>query len=171
MADELSTEILEFWEVARVRAGVSRTGVVTGFGVTASMVPQTWAFGDGPELADELLTLVLDGTKTATASALAEYENADEPLPRAGDLSIVLDGAGHPRALLRTTQVETVAFDDVPAEHARAEGEGDRTLESWRREHERYWRRVLVPQGHEFDARMPVLLERFEVLYPRSADR
>ena len=34
-----------------------------------------WAFGDSPALADELLALVLDGKKTATASAIWSYED------------------------------------------------------------------------------------------------
>ncbi|HEY0187247.1 MAG TPA: ASCH domain-containing protein [Cellulomonas sp.] len=162
-------EILEFWEVARVRAGVVRTGVVTGPGVLGSLVPPTWTFGDGPELADALLDLVLDGVKTATSTALVEFEQSGEPLPRRGDLSIVLDSAGRPRVLLRTTAVATVPFDEVSEEHARAEGEDDRTLASWRREHETYWRRAL---GEDvLDPRLPVVTETFEILYPRASDR
>ena len=105
-----------------------------------------WAFGDNPELADELLALVLSGAKTATADLVVTYEEAGEPIPVVGDLSIVLDGAGAPRALLRTTKVDVVPFSAVTAEHARLEGEGDRTLATWRAEHERYWRRTM-PAG------------------------
>ncbi|GIG37355.1 ASCH domain-containing protein [Cellulomonas pakistanensis] len=164
-------EILAFWEVARVRAGVVRFAAVTGPGVAGTLVPPSWSFGDDPALADELLGLVLDGTKTATSTALAEYEAADEPLPVKGDLSIVTDGAGRPGALIRTTRVETLPFDQVDGGFAAAEGEGDRTLASWRAEHERYWRRVLAPLGAEFAATMPVVTERFELLYPRPGDR
>ena len=46
--------------------------------------PAAWSFGATPEQADELLDLVLDGTKTATASALWDYDADDEPLPEAG---------------------------------------------------------------------------------------
>lgn len=164
-------EILAFWEVARVRAGVVRFASVLGPGVSGSMVPPSWSFGDDPRLADELLGLVLDGTKTGTSTALAELEHADEPLPARGDLSIVTDGAGRPGALIRTTRVETVPFDQVDAEFAASEGEGDRTLASWRAEHERSWRRVLEPLGAELSPGMPVVTERFELLYPRPADR
>lgn len=129
--------------------------------------PPAWAFGDSPQLADELLALVLDGTKTATAGALWHYEADDEPVPSAGEMSIVLDGSGVPRCLIRTTEVRVVAFDAVDAEFARDEGEGDRTLASWRDAHERYFRRTLPSTGHAFAPDMPVVLERFEVLYPR----
>src|SRR5690606_32589544 len=103
-------------------------------------VPEGWAFGATPEHADGLLALVLDGTKTGTASSGWDYEFEGDPLPRVGEFSIILDGAGEPRAVIETTDVRTVPFDEVTAEHAFAEGEDDRTLASWRRIHERFWR-------------------------------
>lgn len=164
-------EVLAFWEVARVRAGVMRVAAVTGPGVAGSLVPPSWSFGNDPDLADALLALVLDGTKTGTSTALAEFDLADEALPVKGDLSIVTDGAGRPGALIRTTRVETVPFDQVDAEFAAAEGEGDRSLASWRAEHEAHWRRVLPPLGAAFAPDMAVVTERFELLYPRPGDR
>jgi len=161
-----AARIQQFWEEARARAGFGKVGSVVGLGWAESVPPEAWAFGDSPELADQLLTLVLQGVKTGTASALWEYEDGDEPVPGPGALSIVLDGEGEPRALLRTTSVEVVPFDQVTEEHAYSEGEDDRTLESWRREHERFWRRDLSG-GRAFAPDMPVVCERFEVLYPR----
>ncbi|PFG43851.1 uncharacterized protein YhfF [Isoptericola jiangsuensis] len=157
--------ITAFWESARPKAGRTSHGGAVGERSENVVPPPAWAFGDSPVLADELLGLVLAGTKTATASALWEFEAAAEPLPRKGDLSIVLDGAGSPRALIRTDAVETVPFDEVTAEHARREGEDDLTLESWRAGHEAYWRRTLEATGHAFDRSMPVVCERFTVLY------
>lgn len=164
-------EILAFWEVARVRAGVVRFASVLGPGVPGSLVPPSWAFGEDPVLADAALARVLDGTRTATSTALPELAHADVPLPVRGDLSIVTDGAGRPGALIRTTRVETVPFGEVGEEVAAAEGEGDGTLASWRAEREVSWRRVLAPRGEELTATTPVVVERFELLYPRPGDR
>ena len=61
-------------------------------------VPDAWAFGATSEQADELLGLVLAGTKTGTASSLWDYEAEGEPLPTAGDLSI---RPGRPRGAAR----------------------------------------------------------------------
>ena len=131
-------------------------------------VPEAWPFGATPAHADELLALVLTGIKTGTASAVWEYEDGDEPMPQGGELSIILDGSGEPRAVIRTTALEIVPFDRVSAEHAHSEGEGDRTLASWREAHERYWRRYSgSPRGFAPD--MPILCERFELLWPRPA--
>lgn len=170
-ADPSADALLAFWEVARVRAGVVRVGVVTGPGVAGSMTPPAWSFGDTPQLADALLDLVLDGTKTATSAALVEYTHADEPLPVRGDLSIVLDGEGRPGALIRTTAVATVPLAEVDEAHAEAEGEGDRSLQTWRRDHEAYWAAVLTPLGERVTPDLAVVTERFELLYPRPSDR
>lgn len=142
--------LAEFW--ARVRA--ERPAL-------PAELPEAWAFGATAEHADGLLALVLEGTKTGTASSLWDYEDGTEPVPAVGDLSIILDGAGRPRTVLEVTRIDIVPFDQVTAEHARAEGEDDRTLASWRRIHERFWRDH-SEQGFAPD--MPVVCERFQVL-------
>jgi len=158
-------EIERFWSLARRRAKLEKMPGYFGADPLAAVRPPAWAFGADPEQADALLALVLDGTKTATASAREDYhDDSDEPLPARGALSIVLDGSGRPRALLVTTDVRVVPFDEVDAEHAAAEGEGDRSLEHWRAVHERFFTEV-DPNGRGFRRDMPVVLERFEVLY------
>lgn len=126
-----------------------------------------WAFCnevDGPitepELADELLNLVLVGKKSATASALADY-GEDEPLPSVdGKFDILLDGKGQPRAAIRTSKVYVRKFSEVSAEHAYKEGEGDQSLEYWREVHQDFWNGLGIYQPN-----MDVLCEEFEVLY------
>ena len=63
-----------------------------------------------------------------------------------------------------TTQVDIVPFDEVGAEHAFLEGEGDRSLATWRKVHERFFTEHAV-HSHGFSRDMPVVLERFAVLY------
>jgi len=133
-------------------------------------VPEAWAFGATPEQADGLLELVLRGIKDGTASSMWDYEATGEPLPEVGELSVVLDGRGEPRAVIETTDLRVVPFDQVDAEHARAEGEGDRTLEHWRAVHERYWREH-SENDRGFEPDMPVLCERFRLLWPMPTDR
>ncbi len=90
-----------------------------------------------PDLATELALLVRDGPKRATASLLSEFEGGPDatPMSRPGDLSVILDGKGSPVCVIRTTEVETRRFGDVDEQFAWDEGEGDRTLEWWRRAH------------------------------------
>lgn len=114
---------------------------------------------------DGLLALVLSGTKTATASSLWDYEAQGGPVPEVGWLGIILDGEGKPQAVIETTAVATVAFDQVSEKHAHAEGEGDRTLAAWREIHERYWR-THSESARGFEPDMPVVCEEFRVIHP-----
>lgn len=147
------TRLADFWAEARVLDPA-----------LPEAVPDAWAFGATAEQADELLGLVLDGTKTATASALWDYEATGDPLPVVGEVSIVLDGEGRPRAVIVMTAVDIVPFAEVTAEHAWAEGEGDRSLEFWREAHERFWREH-AENATGFHPGMPVVCERFRVVY------
>ncbi len=153
-----------FWRVASRKARIGSLPGYFGPGTLEVVTPPAWSFGADPEQADRLLVLVLDGTKTATASAREDYDLEEEPLPEAGAMGILLDGRGFPRALVSVTAVTVVPFDKVDEEHARAEGEGDRTLASWRADHEAFFR-AQDPRGRGFRPDMPVVLERFEVLY------
>lgn len=155
-------DVGQFWEDARTAAKLNPLQEYFGPRLSGSVPPESFAFGDDPEMADELASLVVAGKKTATASALSDYEAAGEPLPQVGQLFIVLDGAGEPRALIRTTEVRVVAFNQVDAEHAAAEAEGDGSLASWRDGHRAFFERT----GSAFADDMPVVLERFELLYP-----
>jgi len=168
-------DIERFWTVARSRAKLSTLPGYLPASMLEMVPPPAWSFGATPEQADLLLALVLDGTKTATASARSAYDAPegtdgvpDEPLPEAGTLGIVLDGVGAPQALVVTTTVHVVAFDQVDAEHAHAEGEGDRSLAHWREVHKSFFAEH-APGGFRSD--MPVVLEHFTVLYRAATGR
>lgn len=126
---------------------------------------EAWAFGDGPGMADELGALVASGRKTATCSALWEVEAGEEPMPRPGEKSVILDGSGVPLCIIETTQVEVRRFDEVDEAFARDEGEGDRSLVYWRDAHRRFFGRALPKIGREFSPDMPLACERFRVVY------
>jgi uncharacterized protein YhfF len=128
--------------------------------VNLSAVPEpyrglrSFAFGDGPALADELLDLVMKGVKTATCST------EDEPNTSApGERWIVLDGSGSPRCVIETTEVSYRRYNEVDAVFAREEGEGDRSLAYWRRAHRDYFGR----QGR-FSEDMMLMCERFRLV-------
>jgi uncharacterized protein YhfF len=167
-ATEVSDEIHSFWAMASRQARLDNLPGYFGPTPLASVEPPAWSFGATPEQSTELADLVANGVKTATASAAEDYTAEGEALPEPGVLGIVLDGEGHPRALVATTDVQVVEFDQVTDDHALAEGEGDRTLASWREGHEQFFRDH-DPHGRGFRPDMPVVLERFEVLYPLAA--
>ena len=130
-------------------------------------LPKEWktlpgfAFGDSPELADKLLALVLERTKSATCSALADFEQDDDPLPQIGERWIILDGAGKPTCIIEIRSVEVMPFNEVGADFAAAEGEGDLSYEFWHDAHKGYFERQ--PYGWSED--MDLVCERFEVIH------
>jgi len=93
------------------------------------------------------------------------YEARGEPVPAAGDLSIVTDWHGAPLCVIETTVVAIEPFDDVTAVFAASEGEGDRSLEHWRRVHWDYFGRECVRLGRAPGHDMPVVCENFRVIH------
>ena len=124
-----------------------------------------WHFCDNQADADELADLVVAGRKRATAGALWSYEAEGEPLPRVGDFSVITDWSGAARCVIRTTSVEVVPFDEVTEEFAATEGEGDGSLAFWRDAHWAAFSRELEGTGRSPQPDMPVVCERFEVVY------
>jgi uncharacterized protein YhfF len=122
-------------------------------------------FGDNEALATSLADLVRRGEKTATASLVWETETDGRRPPRAGDLSVVTSWQGRPLCVLETAMIEIHAFEDVGAEFAAAEGEGDRSLAFWREAHWNYFGRVCARLRRERSPRMPVVCERFRVVF------
>ncbi|WP_324652894.1 ASCH domain-containing protein [Georgenia sp. H159] len=159
--------VAAYWATARKRAGLNRLDVVVGQQAIGAVQPPAWSFGSDPEEADSLLELVLAGRKTATASAAEPYAHQGVSVPAPGDLSIILDGAGRPRALIVTTSIAVVPYRDVDEAHAAAEGEGDLSLAHWRRVHEPFFRGELAEVGSTFDDTTPVVLEHFRLLDPK----
>ena len=123
---------------------------------------EAWSFGGDP---DGLAALVLAGKKTATASAFPLYEAEGEPLPRAGEYSVILDSRDQALCVIRTTRVFVVPFRDVDRRQAWKEGEGDRSPEYWRQVHRDFFTRELAEAGLPFSEDMPVVCEEFELVY------
>ncbi len=120
-------------------------------------------FGDSAALNDELVALVVAGRKIATCGASRDYP---EGPPALGYLSVIEDGAGRPRCVIETTEIAIRRFDDVDADFARDEGEGDLSYAFWRQAHEDYFRRT-----GGFSPDMNVICERFRLVEIISQDQ
>jgi uncharacterized protein YhfF len=86
-------------------------------------------------------------------------------LPEVGQKTIVLDGNDDPLCTIETTEVEVRPYNEVDARFAYEEGEGDRSLESWRQAHWRFFSRTLPNMGKEPTPDMPLVCERFRVIH------
>jgi uncharacterized protein YhfF len=121
-----------------------------------------YSFGNGPAHADELLAFVTRGTKRATAGALVELAQLDDPFPAIGQLWGLLDGAGEPRFVAETVDLVPGRLGEVTPAFAWDEGEDDCTLESWLEGHRSWGLQLGVPDPD----RLEVLFERFRVIWP-----
>ena len=130
---------------------------------TKTYTAESW--GDSPEMADELSDLIARDIKTATCSALWEWEAEGKPIPQAGMVTVVIDGQGEPLCIVETKEVTLRKFNEVDSAFAQAEGEGDFSLEYWRDAHKRFFSRTLPKIGKEFSEDMPLVCERFELIY------
>ena len=122
--------------------------------VTDWQTLESFAFGDGPEMADRLAALVVAGVKTATCGAAVHG-----PDTAVGEHQVCLNGAGAPVAVLETLSLQTLAFDAVTPEMAALEGEGDLSFAYWRDAHIRFFTR----EG-TYAPDMDVIFEVFRVV-------
>ncbi|MCI3029528.1 ASCH domain-containing protein [Desemzia sp. C1] len=123
---------------------------------------EAWSYGAYP---DELAELTLRGIKTATTSGYELYEIEDEVIPQENELSIILDGNGNAVCIIKITKVYVTPFNKVSKDHAFKEGEGDRTLDYWRKVHIDFFSKEYTNNNRIFDEEALVVCEEFEVIY------
>ena len=117
---------------------------------------ESFSFGDDPRMTDELLNLVIQGRKTATSWAAVHGVLEDE---RVGGTMIIKDSEGNSRVLIEVTELNKKKFNEIDESFAKDEGEGDLSLEYWRKEHQAYFER----EG-TFSKDMEVFCQRFKVV-------
>ena len=149
-----SAEVVAFWDDYRRARGVPQRDY------------DVCRKGSSPEMANELLGLILKGPKRATAYLLRDVEAGGEVMSRAGGHVVVLDGGDRPRAIWRTKTVDVKPLREVDDAFAWDEGEGDRTREDWLAMHRRYFAARASHEGFAFDDSLPAVFERFVLVWP-----
>lgn len=104
---------------------------------------------------DNLINLVLKGEKTATTS-LYNKNN----IPKKGDKSIILYDNGKEACKIETTDVIVTEFKNITEDLAYLEGEGDRSLDYYRRTHISFFKNI----NPEFNDNSLVVFEMFKVI-------
>ena len=119
--------------------------------------PRITFFGDSAEQSRELIGLIIAGKKTATCSALRDYEKENEPLPQKDEQFTVFNFDEMPACIIVITDVFTRVFEQVDEDFALAEGEGD--FATWKKGHMNYFER-----NGGWSKDMQLVCERFELL-------
>ena len=97
--------------------------------------------------------MVLTSQKTATSCIYRGNPS------HAGDISIILDSFGNAQAIIQTTKISITPFGKVAADFAHKEGEGDKTLTTWRKIHQTFWKDISPDTLLE--------CEEFKLLHPK----
>jgi 5-formyltetrahydrofolate cyclo-ligase len=121
------------------------------------------SYAGSREITDSLVQVYLEGKKSAASSLMADYVTTGDPLPQIGNYWIVLDSQDIPRCICKTIRIEITKFKDVGEEIARAEGEGDLSLEYWRKAHLEFFEPFLDPRGVKDIWEEDLVTEFFEV--------
>ncbi|MEZ4810019.1 MAG: ASCH domain-containing protein [Allomuricauda sp.] len=129
--------------------------------------PKVIYFYDNEKDANTCANLVCKDVKRAASHSLLGLQTRHEDLPRIGDFAVVTDWEGKAKCIIRTTSVKLVPFFAVRDEHARLEGEGDKSLEHWKKTHWEYFTRELEGLGKIPRESMIVVFEEFEKLFQK----
>lgn len=124
-------------------------------------------FSDNEASANHLAELTLKGVKQATAGALWSYEAEGADIPYPGYLTIITNWQEEPVCIIQTWQVDITPFNEVSEAFAAHEGEGDGSLAYWKEAHWDFFTREMQTLGREVVETMPVVCERFRVIYPK----
>ncbi|MEM9362683.1 MAG: ASCH domain-containing protein [Bacteroidota bacterium] len=130
-------------------------------------VPKVIHFCDNENDANVCSELVDKEIKRASSHSLLGLQLRKEALPKIGDLAIVTDWNGKAKTIIQTTGVRLIPYFAIREEHARMEGEGDKSLEYWKKVHWAYYTRELSEFGRIPRESMIVVFEQFEKLYSK----
>ena len=129
--------------------------------------PKVIRFGDNEKDANLCADLVCKEIKRATSHSLKGIQLRNEALPKIGDFYVVTDWDGNAKCVIRTTAVKLLPYFSVREEHARLEGDGDKSLAYWKKTHWDRYARELAEFGSEPKESMIVVFEEFEMLYKK----
>ena len=153
----MNQSVIELWKQFKNQSGITHDEY------------EAWAFGNSPEMADELLAHVIKGEKTGTSSLHLLYELGleAEKLPEVGNYCVLLDGNDQAQAIICTKVVDILPYSLISEVHGYLEGEGDRTLRYWRSVHQPYFEQALDEYRLTFSEDLLVVYELIELVFQK----
>jgi uncharacterized protein YhfF len=128
---------------------------------------KAWHFCMDEKNANELAELVRKGVKRGTTSLYYSYQLENEPLPKVGQYNIITNWDGVSQCIIKTVDVAVKPFNEVTEAFAEIEGEGDGSLNYWKKVHEIAFKKELTSTEKEFSEEMLVVCEIFKVVYQK----
>lgn len=154
-----TTDVAAFWNAECLRLGLS----IAEYHVSTFADPRYATYHD------ELLALVGAGKKRATAHLALDFEINRIRRRDVGDYWVVVDTASNPHYLVRVTDVDVRPFNEVEPSFAAREGEGDSSLDYWRKVHREYFQLQCAAWGVGWSETLPTVCEGFDLIASRTA--
>ncbi len=129
--------------------------------------PKTIHFCDNEKDADKCAKLVVKGIKKATSYSLLGLQYRKERLPKKGDFMVITNWAGKAKCIVKTTSVRLKPYFSIDEDHARLEGEGDKSLDYWKKAHWDHYTGELESFGRVPRESMIVVCQEFEKVFER----
>ena len=127
--------------------------------------PEVMHFCDNETDANNCAELVKNGIKKATTDSLLGLQYRNEPLPKIGDFKVVTNWKGEAQCIIQLTSVKLKPYFSIDASYAQLEGEGDKSLEYWKKTHWDYYTRELEPFGRVPRESMILVCQEFERIF------
>ena len=128
-------------------------------------IPESFYFCDNERDANDCAKLVIQKEKQATAPSLWSFQVNNEELPKVGELNIVTDWNRTPIAIIITTEIKLTPYNKINIQFAVLEGEGDKSLNYWKRVHKDYYTREMKGSQDNFSEDMIIVCQYFKTIY------
>lgn len=127
--------------------------------------PKVIHFCDNEKDANECAQLVKKGVKKATSHSLLGLQNRNEPLPKTGEMMVVTNWEGKAECIVKTTAVKLKPYFSIDDSYAKIEGEGDKSLDYWKKVHWAYYERELELFNRVPRESMIIVCQEFEKVF------
>ena len=128
-------------------------------------IPEAYHFCNNKKDADACAILTVQGIKQATSPSLWWYKQFNMPKTKVGDLDIITNFQCQPKAIIQFTKIEHLKFKDITAEYASIEGEGDKSLDYWKKVHWDYYAEEMKPFDERPSEDMVIVCQHFKTIW------
>ena len=132
-------------------------------------LPDASYFHNNREDANRLAQLILERKKQAGSNLYFFYEQANADLPKIGTKNIVTDFDEKAVAIIATTQVDTIPFNEISESYAVMDmGTTNQPIEKWKKAHWAFFAPVIKENGGHPTEDMLIVCEQFRTIWPKK---
>ena len=116
---------------------------------------------------ETIFEFIQAGTKVGTFRLPWQLEAKGQARAKVGDPIVLIAWDGTPRMAVRLTATEEITFGGITAAHTGIDGPPVQDPKVWIPLHRDVWNKALEPIGRAVTDSMPLIVERFELIYPK----